>query len=294
MSHRSTLLPARLALFALLGALLAGCGSGDKPPAGATPSAAATSPAAPLGDLPAAGGAGSAADAAEAPPPLPSSLDVAMERTHFYFDRGTYRGITADAVAEFDRWVNAELKTPKNLKLQVVVVPVRRDQLLPALLTGRGDVIATYVTQTEERSKQVAFADAGFKVNEVFVSRKSDPPLTALEQLAGREVWVRNGTAYRDSLEKLNAKFAPRGLKPVVIRELDPQIEDDEALEMVNAGVIPATVTNRYVAKLWATALPELQVHEAVPLRSAAPFTWAVRKDSPKLRALVGKFQVSH
>src|SRR5512140_3619675 len=134
MSHRSTLLPARLALFALLGAVLAGCGSGDKPPAGATPSAAATAPAAPLGDLPAAGGAAPAADATEAPPPLPSSLDVAMEphtgdldemlrrrqirmlvamdRTHFYFDRGTYRGITADAVAEFDRWVNAELKTP--------------------------------------------------------------------------------------------------------------------------------------------------------------------------------------
>jgi len=80
----------------------------------------------------------------------------------------------------------------------------------------------------------------------------------------------------------------------VVIRELDPTIEDDEALEMVNAGVIPATVTNRYVAKLWAPILPELRVHETVELRSNAPFTWAVRKNNPQLRELVGKFHQKH
>jgi membrane-bound lytic murein transglycosylase MltF len=112
--------------------------------------------------------------------------------------------------------------------------------------------------------------------------------------LSGREVWVRRGSTYFESLNDLNRALAQRKLKPVIIRELDPTIEDDEALEMVNAGVIPATATNRYVAKLWAPILPELRVHETVQLRAGAPFTWAVRKENPQLRELVGKFQKSH
>ena len=219
---------------------------------------------------------------------------VAVDRTHFFFDRGAQKGITAEALVEFERWVNKELKTKKNLKMQVVVVPVRRDQLLPALLSGRGDVIAVMVTDTPERRKVVDFPEAGFQVTEVFVSNAATPAPATLGDLSAREVWVRRGSAYFESLNDLNRDFAVRKLKPVVIRELDPTIEDDEALEMVNAGVIPATVTNRYVAKLWAPILPELRVHETVQLRSNAPFTWAVRKNNPQLRELVGKFHKKH
>jgi len=219
---------------------------------------------------------------------------VAVDRTHFFFDGGMQKGITADALVAFDNWLNKELKTKKNLKIQVVVVPVRRDQLVPALLNGRGDVIAAYVTDTPERRKVVDFADAGFQVTEVFVSNATASAPTTTDDLSGREVWVRRGSAYFESLNDLNRNLAQRGIKPVVIRELDPTIENDEALEMVNAGVIPATVADRYVANLWAPILPELRIHEAVQLRTEAPFTWAVRKESPQLRELVGKFQKSH
>jgi membrane-bound lytic murein transglycosylase MltF len=256
------------------------------------------------------------ATAAEPAPPLSTVLDqviephtgdlpemlqrrqiralVAVDRTHFFFDRGAQKGITAEALVEFERWANVELKTKKNLKMQVVVVPVRRDQLLPALLSGRGDVIAAFVTDTPERRKVVDFADAGFQVTEVLVSNVAMPAAATVDDLSGREVWVRRGSAYFESLNDLNRTLAQRKVKPVVIRELDPSIENDEALEMVNAGVIPATVTERYVARLWAPLLPELRVDETVKLRTDAPFTWAVRKESPQLRALVGKFHKKH
>jgi membrane-bound lytic murein transglycosylase MltF len=219
---------------------------------------------------------------------------VAIDRTHFFFNRGEQKGITADALAEFERWVNTELKTTRHLKIQVVVVPVRRDQLLPALLSGRGDVIAVFVTDTPERRKVVDFAQAGFQVTEVFVSNATTPAPATPDDLSGREVWVRRGSAYFESLDTLNRDLGQRGLKPAIVRELDPTIENDEALEMVNAGVIPATVADRYVARLWAPILPELRVHERVQLRANAPFTWAVRKENPQLRELVGKFQRSH
>jgi membrane-bound lytic murein transglycosylase MltF len=286
----------------VLAALCACSREADSPPATGPSPAAATAP----------------QPAAEPEPaaPLPTVLDtviephtddlpemlqrrqiralVAIDRTHFFFDRGAQKGITADALVQFERWVNAELKTKKNLKVQVVVVPVRRDQLLPALQSGRGDVIAVFVTDTPERRKVVDFAAAGFQVTEVFVSNAATPAPATLDDLSGREVWVRRGSAYFESLTDLNRDFAARKIKPVVIRELDPTIEDDEALEMVNAAVIPATVTNRYVAKLWAPILPELRVHETLQLRSNAPFTWAVRKDNPQLRELVSKFHKKH
>lgn len=219
---------------------------------------------------------------------------VAIDRTHFLFDRAAQRGIVADAIAEFDRWLNKTVKTRKHLGIQTIVVPVRRDQLLPALLSGRGDVIAVYLTDTPERRKQVAFADAGFAVNEVFVANAASPTPKELTDLAGREVWVRRGSAHYESLLSLNRRLSRSNLRPVKIRELDPSVEADEALEMVNAGVIAATVADRYVARLWAEVLPQVRVYENIPLRVDAPFTWAVRKDNPKLRALVGQFQTAH
>ena len=265
---------------------------------------------------PAEDGRASTSAAAPEPAPLPTVLDqviephtgdlpemlerrqiralVSVDRTHFFFDRGAQRGITADALAQFERWVNVELKTKKNLKMQVVVVPVRRDQLLPALLSGRGDMIAVFVTDTPERRKVVDFAEAGFQVTEVFVSNATTPTPVTTDDLSGREVWVRRGSSYFESLDTLNQDLTKRGIKPVVIRELDPTIENDEALEMVNAGVIPATVVERYVARLWLPILPELRVYENVQLRANAPFTWAVRKENPQLRDLVGKFHKKH
>jgi membrane-bound lytic murein transglycosylase MltF len=306
--------PRLFVIVPIMAILAASCSREPAPAKPPSQDSAASATAAVEGDLPPADG--TPAKDTSAPPELPSVLDVAVEphtgdldeilkrrqirmlvatdRTHFFFDGGEQKGITADAIAAFDAWINKELNTPKNLRLQVIVVPLRRDQLAKALIEGRGDVIATYITDTPERRKVVDFADGGFKVNEVFVSGKTDTILTNVDELAGREVWVRRGSAYYDSLIALNTKLTARGLKPVVIRELDPAIETDEALEMVNAGVIPATVADRYVARLWTGVLPEIQVHEAVVLRADAPFTWAVRKDSPKLRELSSKFQKTH
>lgn len=304
-------------------ALLAACGS--KEPSTAAPAAGpaagdatsgpgGTRAASAAADLPAANG--KVAQVSTEPPPLPSILDVAiephtgdldeilarrqvrmlvaMDRTHFFMDGGRQKGIVADAIVEFERWLNERLETPKNLRIQAVVVPVRRDQLLPALIQGRGDVVATYLTETPERAKQVSFATAGFRVNEVLVTRKDTPAPASIEQLSGREVYVRRESSYHDSLVALNARLAQAGLEPLLIRDLDPDLNTDEALELVNAGVIPATVADRYVALLWARVLPEVRVDENIRLRADAPLTWAVRRDSPELLALVGDFQKTH
>ena len=54
----------------------------------------------------------------------------------------------------------------KHLKVRVVFIPVRRDQLLPALAAGKGDIAAANLTITPERQKLVDFTAAGYEQRE--------------------------------------------------------------------------------------------------------------------------------
>ena len=54
---------------------------------------------------------------------------------------------------------------------------------------------------------------------------------------------------------------------------------------MVNAGVIPATVTTDSRAKLWSQVLPNLTVHPEPVIASGEQTAWAVRKDNPATEA---------
>jgi len=95
----------------------------------------------------------------------------------FYFnDKGTERGTVVDFSRlfedEFNKKLAAEKKLKnKNLKVRVVFIPLRRDQLLPGLVAGKGDIAATNLTITPERQKLVDFTVAGMSnVSEVVVA----------------------------------------------------------------------------------------------------------------------------
>ncbi len=75
---------------------------------------------------------------------------VVPSRTSYFVDKGRERGVTHDAGRAFEEDVNRKLGK-RILKVEVVFVPVKRDDLLPALLRGRGDIAAAGLTITPER-----------------------------------------------------------------------------------------------------------------------------------------------
>jgi membrane-bound lytic murein transglycosylase MltF len=314
--HRASAWPA-------IALLLASCGGAAPPPADAPPPAAAVTDAA-IGageavatrDAAESGAAGAPAAVALAPTPqIPSILDqmvaphtgdldeiiarrqvrvlTVINRTQLFFDGPTLRGPVADGIVEFERWLNEKLKTPKNLRIQAIVVPVRRDQLIGALREGRGDYVAAAMTVTPERQKLVRFAEDGFKVDEVVVLGKGAAPLASLEDLSGRPVHVRRSSSYYDSLVALDARLKAAGRKPLVIELVDEQLEDEDVLEMMNVGLIPATVVDDYKARLWQQVLPDIQVLADLKLRSGQ-LGQAVRQDSSQLAALLSEFNRAH
>ena len=77
-----------------------------------------------------------------------------------------------------------------------MVVPPSRDQLIPWLLEGRGDIIAASFTITETRGAHVAFSQPYLFVDEMVVSRAGDPPMTTLADLKGTTLHVRRSSSY--------------------------------------------------------------------------------------------------
>jgi membrane-bound lytic murein transglycosylase MltF len=215
---------------------------------------------------------------------------VVYNKTNYFIDKGTPRGITADAFQMFEDQLNKKYKTG-NLKVHVVLIPVRRDALADLLLSGKGDVVAANITATAERREKVDFSEPVLKnVSEIVVSGPGAPPLATKEDLSGREVFVRKGSIYAESLDKLNAELTKAGKPPAKPRNAPDELEDEDLLEMANAGLVQYVVVDDYLAKFWKQVLPKIELHPDVKLREEADIAWAVRKGSPQLKAELDAF----
>ncbi|MEM1156123.1 MAG: transporter substrate-binding domain-containing protein, partial [Pseudomonadota bacterium] len=75
----------------------------------------------------------------------------------YYIHRGEERGITKEIAVLFERYLNRNNKS--NVRQRVLIVPVARNELIPALLDGRGDIIMANLSITPERRELIDFSD---------------------------------------------------------------------------------------------------------------------------------------
>jgi membrane-bound lytic murein transglycosylase MltF len=219
---------------------------------------------------------------------------VTFNRTHYFIDQGQERGLAYESLKQFETDLNADLKI-KKLKVHLVIVPMQRDQLYPALSTGRVDMVAAMVTVTPEREKLVAFSDpTRTNVNEVVVTGPGAPPIATVDDLAGQEVFVRKASVYDESLTALNAQLKARGKPQVIITYAPDVLEDDDILEMVNAGLVPITVVDDYLAEFWSQIFTDIKVHTDVTVRTGGILAVAFRKENPQLREVVNTWLRKH
>jgi membrane-bound lytic murein transglycosylase MltF len=219
---------------------------------------------------------------------------VAVNRTHYFIDRGVQRGIAYDALTLFEEDVNKKLKTGL-LKVHVAFVPLPRDQMIPALTSGRVDLLAAQMTITPEREKQVDFTiPTRANVSEIVVANKSAPAVATAADLSGRDVFVRKTSSYYESLQALNATLKSQGKPPVNIKEAPENLEDDDILEMVNANLVPLTVVDDYQAEFWQKVFPDLRLVKAAAVRTGGNLAVAVRKTNPRLRDAANAWIKTH
>ena len=219
---------------------------------------------------------------------------VTFNRTHYFIDRGQERGITYEALKQFETDLNTDLKTG-NLKIHVAIVPMSRDQLHPALAGGKVDMVAAMVTVRPELEKIAAFSEpTRTNVSQVVVTGPGAPPIATADDLSGQKVFIRRASAYYETISRLNEQLKARNKPPVVINEAPDVLEDDDVLEMVNAGLAPITVVDDYLADFWSKVFTDIRVHRDVALRTGGSLAVACRKDNPKLRKVVNQWIRKH
>ena len=221
-------------------------------------------------------------------------VGVTVNRTHYFIDKGQERGLTYEALKSLENDLNTDLKTG-NLKVHVVIVPMSRDLLSPSLLNGKVDMVAAMVTIRPELEAIAAFSEpTRTNVSQVVVTGPGAPQIATVDDLAGQEVFVRKASAYYDTLTKLNEQLKKRGKPALVIDEAPDVLEDDDVLEMVNAGLVPITVVDDYLAEFWSQIFTGITVHKDVAVRTGGRLAVAFRKESPKLREVVDNWIKKH
>jgi len=221
-------------------------------------------------------------------------LLVPYSKTLFFVDRGRQMGVVAEFARALEASINARYKS-KTLRFHVDLLPTARDRLLQALNKGYGDAVAANLTVTPERLTVVDFVDPWLKnVKEIIVTGPSSPKLDTIEDLAGREIRVRDSSVYANHLAKLSYKFVGKGLKPIAIKPIDDNLEDEDLIEMVNAGLLPYAVVDDHEATIWTQIFPNAVPRADLVVSEGGEIAWAVRRNSPELTAELNAFFSKH
>ena len=219
---------------------------------------------------------------------------VLYSHSSFFYVNGKPEGIFFEALRDFEQFVNEKLHTGRK-HVQVTFIPVRPDQLEGYLKEGIGDLIAYPITITPEREQQVAFSlPIQTGVEQILVTGKNFGAVSALQDLSGKKVFVNPVTTYYGNLENVNKTLRSQGKPPLLVMKSDENLLDEDLMEMVNAGIIPATVTISERAKLWGSVLPNITPHPDVVIAGQEDLAWAMRKNNPKFKALVDEWVKTH
>ena len=219
---------------------------------------------------------------------------VTYNRTYYFYDGAEPRGISYESLKEFEKFLNRKLGTG-NRQIGVLFIPVQRGDLLQALAEGRGDIAASNLAITPEALELVDYSDPVREgVSNLVVTGPNSPALSSLDDLGGKEVFVRKLSRYWGMLARLNEGLKQAGKPQVILRAADENLEDEDILEMVNAGIVGITVTDSLIAELWAKVFDGLTLRPDLNLAADVKIGWAFRKNSPRLAAAVNEFVKDH
>src|SRR6185503_14581567 len=77
---------------------------------------------------------------------------------------------------------------------------------------------------------------------------------------------------------------------PVTLTPAPEELEDQDLMEMANAGLVDILVVDNHKAWFWQRVWPAMKLHPTVTVRSGGEIAWAIRKNSPQLKTALNRF----
>src|SRR5215831_5563697 len=118
-----------------------------------------------------------------------------FRRPEFFYMDGHPVGILQEAFQELEKVLNAKYKTTAANRIVVGLLPTPIDKLQERMVGGYGDIAAYGITITAKNKALVDFTAptmTGLKI--IPVTGPGAPELKTVEDLSGKEVWIRPGT----------------------------------------------------------------------------------------------------
>ncbi|MXN17601.1 transporter substrate-binding domain-containing protein [Pseudooceanicola sp. GBMRC 2024] len=154
--------------------------------------------------------------------------------------------------------------------------------LIPALTSGRIDIISAAMSITDARKKVVDFSDPIFPYGEGLVMRKDDPTqyTQSLKETAGKTIGVQQGTRYLDDLKAMS------GIGTIKVYENIADIMRDVQLGRIAVGFADQPIMAYQIGQ---GKFPDLQMSKSYKQQFVAPLGLAINKDHPELLARINK-----
>ncbi len=219
---------------------------------------------------------------------------VPYSQTYYFIDGAERRGIAYESLTLLEKELKKKFKAQAPT-LNLIFIPVTRDQLIPALEDGYGDVAAGNLTITSERLDHVDFYNPFISdAREVLVAGPNTPRLETLNDLSGQTLYLRKSSSYYTHVQQFNDSLQVMGKRPVQVELAEEVLEDEDILQMVDAGLVSFTIVDLHKAEFWVKVLDSITVYEDLAVHTGGQIAWAFRKDSPQLAKEINAFVENH
>ena len=169
-----------------------------------------------------------------------------------------------------------------HLGVELEVITPKWNDMIPALIDGRGDFIAANMTITPSRRRVVDFSRGYMEVQQQVLVRKRYRGIQDIDDLEGKLIHVREGTSYEDRLLGLVAEGRD------IFIQTHPDLPTEELIRRVAHEEILVTVADSNIALLNRRYYPDVKI--AFPINDEESLGWAVRKGDRELLEKINLF----
>ena len=168
------------------------------------------------------------------------------------------------------------IKLAKQLGLEPALVVVDKfEDLIPALIEGRGDIVAANLTITEARKEKVEFTVPVLHSQESIVSRKNEQ-IKDIKALTNRTIAYKAGTSYEETIAEIKTK------QPSIKTQILPgNLSEDQILDKLVNKEIDLGIIDSNLLQIISTYRNDF--NGGIKLTNERSLAWAIRKDSPEL-----------
>jgi membrane-bound lytic murein transglycosylase MltF len=213
-------------------------------------------------------------------------MAVPYDRTIYINDKGTPRGLSIQISKGLAKWINAKYSSQLKGKLiSIKLVPTISAELLNSLISGRADIAVGDIGLYEpiSNSHDLIVNHASRVEQEVLVTGPSSPVLQKMTDLSGQTVYGSRNTNFQMTLGALNEELRRDGRPPVNLISPLGDLDDEDLLEMLNAGLIQYVIVGNWKFKLWQSIYKNIVMHEELSVKDVGWIGWVVRANNQDL-----------